>query len=565
MLNKIETAAQQIDERISHYTKPLYFDIVKALQPDQALAIRAEDSLVTTLHMARFVDLHFETGDPDFLTEARRLESELYIKLPGATADLERIKNETLGFFDIEKDVWTKVQSGQTITDEEFEAFRLGKSSDARYYARVVQEFAGRDVTKEIYTDMQLMDILADIREFEADMREKNPNLLYMLLSQKVPLGEIPETQPEAVQLARSLGIYEKLLNISEYIIEKAQDFDYEGIEFVKEGSEGKLAQIEKELGENPIIRKGLRYLLHQQLQSGEFPTYTDNDPEFSNVKSNTNVFNTAVILHALLPFKNIPRVQGAVRKSLEWLMSQQDNSGYWNFFGKSVHDLTPAEQVPPDVDGTSYILSVLKDWNVTISNSPLEKLLKNRNDQGLFITWIPNAEVWWDADVEAFVDREEVDPVVNANALHMCYQYGIEIPEIDRYLEGQIVSKKFHKPSNYYLSDSTFLYAVSRLIKFNPKFVQEETGRICRERIFSILEESSSVTPLELAMTLSAGLNGFMPYSDSRINNAIAHLESIQDKDGGWGTYPFYKGYLSYYGSRGLTTALVIATMSLQ
>src|SRR3989344_7635680 len=157
MGNKIETATQQFDERICHYTKPLYIKIVSALQPDLAVLTSGEEALTTTLHMARFVDLHFETGDLDFLDEAYRLEKELYVKLPDATDDLERIKNETIGFFDIEKGVWKKVQSGQSITDEEFKTFRVGKSSDAR----VVQEFVGRDVTNEIYSDMQLMDILA--------------------------------------------------------------------------------------------------------------------------------------------------------------------------------------------------------------------------------------------------------------------------------------------------------------------------------------------------------------------------------------------------------------------
>lgn len=565
MINKIELATQQIDNRISHYTKPVYMDIVKALQPDQVIVTSAEDLLVTTLRMARFVDLYYENNDPDYLEEGYRKEKELYGKLPSAVDDFERIKSETIGFFDIERQIWTNVQTGQKITDEEFEAFRMGKSSDARYYARVVQEFIGRDVTDEIYADMQLMDILADIREYEADLREKNPNLLYMLLSQHMSLDQIPETQGEAVQLAKRLGIHERFIHIAESLIENTQDFDYTGIEFLREEGERKLEEIEEALGENPTIRKGIRFLLEQQLPSGEFPTYVDEDPSFSNPQPTTNVFNTAVILHALLPFKNIPRIKEATQRAIKWLIDQQDDPVYWNFFGKSIRDLPPTEQVPPDVDSNSYILSALKDWDVQLSHSKLNDLMKNRNEQGLFITWIPGTNIWWDPAVEPYTSTEEIDPVVNANAAYLCYQQGIEIPKIEKYLTKKIVTGEFDRPSNYYLSAASFLYAISKSIPFNPQFTQGEVGEACRKKVISLIEESSTTTPLETALTVSAALNGFLQYPNSHIDAAIAQLETIQEKDGSWDAYPFYRGYLSYYGSRELTTALIVEAIALQ
>ena len=566
MGNKIETATQQFDERIGHYTKPLYIKIVSALQPDLAVLTSGEEALTTTLHMARFVDLHFETGDLDFLDEAYRLEKELYVKLPDTTDDLERIKNETIGFFDIEKHVWKKVQSGQSITDEEFKTFRVGKSSDARYYARVVQEFVGRDVTNEIYSDMQLMDILADIQEYEQDSKNNNPNLLYILLCQHAPLEQIPETKAEAIQLARSLGIHEELITIAESLVESAQNSDYTGIEFLREESEKKLEDIEKELGENLHIRKGIRYLLQHQIPSGEFPTSLDIDPSFSNPQPITNVFNTAVILHALLPFKDNAKVHELSQKAIKWLIGQQNISGYWNFFGESVQDLPLTEQIPPDIDTNSYILSVLKDWGVQLSNNTFfNNLMKNRNKQGLFITWIPGTSISWDPEVEPYVNNEEIDPVVNANAAYLCCQEMVKIPEVMKYLEEKIVTGEFDRPSNYYLSPTTFLYAVSKLIRFNPQFAQGEVGEACRKKAMSLIDGSGTTTPLEIALAVSAALNGFMQYPDPNIDAAVAQLETQQGEEGSWNAYPFYKGYLNYYGSRELTTALVIEAMALE
>lgn len=279
-------------------------------------------------------------------------------------------------------------------------------------------------------------------------------------------------------------------------------------------------------------------------------------------------MFTTAVILHALRSVKDDPGVQGAAHKAIQWLKNQRDQSGLWIFFGKAVRDFPPEEQIPPDIDCNAYIASAFRDWNADFPYGMfIRELAKYQNQDGLFGTWMYGGDFDWHPSVAAFVERYEVDPVANANTAYLFYQHGMVLPGVEPYLENQIVSGQFHRPSHYYFSPAILIYVLSKLVSFHPRLMEEGRGKTCREALLAVITEtdSSKVTPLEKAMAVSAALKGSIPIPRAQLDCVLAGLQELQSEDGGWDPCPFYGTYFAHYGSRGLTTAFIVEAMALR
>ncbi|MBI4371104.1 MAG: terpene cyclase/mutase family protein [Elusimicrobia bacterium] len=313
---------------------------------------------------------------------------------------------------------------------------------------------------------------------------------------------------------------------------------------------------------------RGVRFLLRRQLPSGEFPTLSSNERSFINAQAQSNVFTTAVILHALRPVKEDPAVRAAARRAIEWLKAQRDSSGFWTFWGRAMRNRPPEDAVPPDVDCSACIVGVFKDWDVDFPYAAcLRALAGCRNEKGLFGTWIHGTGLDWHPDVAPFIDRQDVDPVVNANAACLFQRHGRVLPEVTRYLEDQILRRRFHQPSNYYVSPAVFLYALGKLASDHPPWTEGELGKACREVLTSLLTatDPAKVTPLEKAMALSAAFKGSLPLPKGAADRALAGLRELQAADGGWEAHPFHSFYFLHYGSRELTTALAVEALALK
>lgn len=313
---------------------------------------------------------------------------------------------------------------------------------------------------------------------------------------------------------------------------------------------------------------EGVRFLIRNQLPSGEFPTVISKNRLFTSTQPMPNVFTTAVILHALRSVKDEPEVMDAAQRAIQWLKGQLDPAGFWVFFGRSMRNWLPEEQLPPDTDTNTCIASAFMDWNVDFPHQEfVRKLIKHQGTNSPLGTWIYGTDLDWHPSVELFVNRYDVDPVVNANAAYLFYQHGMILPEIERYLEHQVISGQFHRPSSFYFSTSIFIYSLSKLFSFRPQFMDGEIGKACRKALMFYITETdhSKITPLEKAAAISAVLRAPIHSSDIQVDDALSWLQGLQAKDGGWNPHPLHSTYGAHYGSRELTTALVVEAMALR
>jgi|GEM_PF-6884852 len=247
-MEKIENTLLWIDKRIENYLS-LLTQIVQVYTKEVKKAKEAESLLRTTLRTAFFLDFHSETNDIDFLKEANKYRELMYSNIPEKDKqDLESIERQIIKLFDYEKQIWTKVKNRQKVSNEEIEKYWQMKSADSLFYGRVTKIFTeDKDFTLPVYVYTQILDIGLDLREYEKDIQDNNPNILYMKLSQKVLVDHIPLLKNEAIREAISLELHSDLEKIVEKLVGQISNFDFGECSFLKEAIEQRYKEFYKE------------------------------------------------------------------------------------------------------------------------------------------------------------------------------------------------------------------------------------------------------------------------------------------------------------------------------
>jgi hypothetical protein len=247
-MEKIEKTLSWIDKRIGDYLS-LLTKVVLLHTKDDEKSRETESLLRTTLRTAFFLDFYSETGDKDFLLEANRYRSLMYSGIPeGDKPDLESIERRIVKLFDYEKQIWARVKSGQRVPNEDIEKFWRMKSADALFYGRIIRIFTGKkDFTLPIYIYTQILDIGLDLREYEKDFQENSPNILYMKLSQRIPIAEIPPIKRDAIQKAIGLSLHLDLEKVVEKLSRQVSDFDFGDCSFLREAIKQRYSEFYKE------------------------------------------------------------------------------------------------------------------------------------------------------------------------------------------------------------------------------------------------------------------------------------------------------------------------------
>jgi hypothetical protein len=178
-------------------------------------------------------------------------------------------------------------------------------------------------------------------------------------------------------------------------------------------------------------IEAGLGFLGTTQLASGEFPIFTSKRRDMGGeVQADPSVFPTALAAHAL---GFVPGAAALLDSAIRFLLDQRDRHGVWRHWTRD-HPYFAA--LPPDLDDTSCASAVLMRNGVSGAADP-QLLLSNRNNRGLFYTWIVPRLRWTSAAHRRIVAGQlrrvpalcaffrstsaspnDVDAVVNANCL---------------------------------------------------------------------------------------------------------------------------------------------------
>jgi hypothetical protein len=151
-------------------------------------------------------------------------------------------------------------------------------------------------------------------------------------------------------------------------------------------------------------------------------------------------------------------------------------------------------------------------------------------------------------------IDRDDVDPVVNANALLYLGQSRDTLPAIHF-----IIDTVLHEPaawSLYYEDILALYYAVARAFRHSSPRLSV-LGEHIVARIRERGERPERLNPLQAAMAASAVLT-FDPTAGPP-ENLLHLILDAQRADGGWKAYPFYK----VWGSEELTTGLCLEVLA--
>lgn len=312
-------------------------------------------------------------------------------------------------------------------------------------------------------------------------------------------------------------------------------------------------------------ISKALNFLAQNQLPYGEFKTYlSTNERMADNCVFDSSAFVTALILYSI-SFLEEPKVKGITQKAVQFLVEEKEIPGQWRFWSSR----NPKhKKLPPDSDDTACIAYVLKQYYSPLLYSFLlgsnkRILLNNRNEQGLFYTWImPPGH------------KNDVDSAVNANILFYLSECE-ETKAVCDYLNHIVLSNLEKGSYPYYLSDLCLYYFMSRAHFHGAGSLNKSKDAVLDKTISLQQEDGSFGDDLNTALAVCTLLN--YQYSDeATLKRAIGSIVEHQREDGAWSkiamaTGCFWSGgaeetgdwLAAYWGSEELTTALCIEAMA--
>lgn len=308
----------------------------------------------------------------------------------------------------------------------------------------------------------------------------------------------------------------------------------------------------------NIALERGIDFLKQNQLPYGEFRTYLSLDKGMTSSTFDSSPFVTALVLYALR-FVPESQVRGIKQKAAQFLASEAEKGEVWRYCSSRNPN---HKRLPPDLDCIACVASALRNHYSPLlykllfgSNTQL--ILNNRNEQGLFYTWLGSLPA-----------GNDVDSVVNANVLFYLDD-SKKTQAVSDYL-NQIVLKDQEEGSYpYYLNNLTLHYFISRAYVEGVSSLKPSQDAIITKTISR--QENGD---MNRAMAICTLLN--YQYNDTAfVDPEINRLLASQGEDGSWSKAAFYRGCFwsedegknghwqpCYWGSEELTTAFCLEAL---
>lgn len=331
-------------------------------------------------------------------------------------------------------------------------------------------------------------------------------------------------------------------------------------------------------------ISKAIDFLEQNQMDDGEFPTVLskemlkltyqnfgiDEEPT-ENLVFDSSPFVTSLILYSLSFLSHENKVKNLTNKGLSFLLGQIEKGGLWRYWSsKNKLHMT----IPPDLDDISCISYVLKMNNVPFPDNT-KIIFENRNDQGLFYTWVLNnsprrliLSLLTKGKSFAHVDKiwnlttkDDICCAVNAN---VAFYLG-EIPQTQKlitYLMGIVINDTEDENISFYNHKLSFYYMLSRAY-FNGVTSLRFVKVSLVNKVLNLQKSDGSFgDELLTALAISTLLN--FNYQSPNLDTAVDYLLKTQQVDGSWQFIPFYGGhYKAIFGSAALTTAFCVEALT--
>ena len=300
-------------------------------------------------------------------------------------------------------------------------------------------------------------------------------------------------------------------------------------------------------------IQNGLDFLAASQTPTGGFVTdvWEFDAPDESMPIDVT--FTASQVLFSLSFCSESATARGTSQRAVAYLLRQKRDLGLFNYYGTA----TP-RTIPPDVDDTSLAWSALKRFGQSVPAETLGALRANRNDAGVFNTWIgPTAK-------QLAPDNGELDAVVNLNALLLFGLGGESLDSVCKFVLERAESEQFRKGSAYYESPEAFTHAFSRAYADGKVQCLGKSVAKIRDATLSLQRPDGGWgDDLETASGVITLLN--LGYRGEALERGIRAILTRQNADGGWARTTVYRGIgvPLRYGARSVTTAACVEALT--
>ena len=304
-------------------------------------------------------------------------------------------------------------------------------------------------------------------------------------------------------------------------------------------------------------IARGVAYLESVQLPSGEIPIEISPTAEMTGeCVREPCVFPTALAARTLSITPTAVRVRS---RALDFLEREMDPDGLWRHPSS---DKPQYYDTPLDVDDTS-IASVALAADSRVAPDNRRFLLANRNNSGLFKTWIVR---WWPHPILTYrffryttAEVSDVDAVVIANVVYYLGDCEETRPSIEHMLKVLRANQEM-RSTKWYERRFTVWYFFSHALR--------DIAPAAGEMIVPRIEAATPSNSLELAVAISTlFLWNCLPDVQALLN---AQLES-----GGWPSTGFYhmgvkqisanefRATPPWWGSEALTTIFAVEALT--
>ncbi len=324
---------------------------------------------------------------------------------------------------------------------------------------------------------------------------------------------------------------------------------------------------------------RAVAFLRRRQLPHGEFATMLGADRRLSSPVLESSPFGTTFVISALAQLGGTG-AGDMIARAAAFVRGEMEFGGVWRYHSRRQHKHA---RLPPDLDDTACASHALR-----LAGSPVPHnewaFLANRDAAGRFRTWIlPRRENRWDArfavarslgTVQArlrasrvpvpaaedprfrvmHIDRDDVDPVVNANVVLYLGEREETRPAIN-FVVGSVLADA--TPFSIYYHDPLALYHAAARAYRHGATALGVLRRPILERIARTASSVDALTPLQAALAASAVL-AFDP--DEPLGGELLRIvRSTQREDGGWDACAYY----AVWGSEELTTAFCLEALA--
>ena len=213
------------------------------------------------------------------------------------------------------------------------------------------------------------------------------------------------------------------------------------------------------------------------------------------------------------------PKAKALCAATRAYLADTMEYPGLWRYY----------RHLPQDLDSSTLCSLVIGNhpWILLERNVP--EILANRDEKGLFQTWILADD---EPDVVS-VFRIEADPVVNANVIAWLGERP-ETGEALQWLEGLIIEGKLDGTSKWYPDLASIYYAITRALMRVPSALHR-LRTVLAERILGLCDGKGEFgNILQTAQAVSALHNiGSLQSIDAQ--RQAERLLNWQREDGSW------------------------------